>query len=123
MNDIAALLPHIQLQFNIEHPAFEECYQYGYQCAIAEITEEENPFAEGSEEAFQWSEGWWAGFYAEEPLFDSAVLAEENAHIDAKPAANDTYYHKTNFMALVFEISGAIAASALVGYQLIELVA
>jgi len=41
MNDILALLPHLKLRFNIEHPGFEDCYAYGYECAVAEINEEE----------------------------------------------------------------------------------
>ncbi len=67
MNDTTELLPHIKLRFNIEHPSFEECYSYGYECALAEVEEDENPFREGSIEHEQWQEGWWAGFYGEKP--------------------------------------------------------
>ena len=61
MNDITALLPHIKLRFNIDHPSYEECYIFGYECAVSEVAEEENPIPEGSQEAEQWLEGWWAG--------------------------------------------------------------
>lgn len=123
MNDITALLPHVKLRFNIEHPNYEECYLFGYECAIAELTEEENPFPEGSIEAEQWQEGWWAGFYEEKPLFDLNNM-EEDIQLDKETAANDQRYcGKNSFLTLVFEISGAIAASAIVGYQLLELVA
>lgn len=125
MNDTNALLPHIRLRFNIEHPNYEECYLYGYQCALAEVAEEDNPFREGSQEAEQWIEGWWAGFYGEEPLFElDGTLKEEQENTRVtEVAANDSYFQKSGIMALVFEISGAIAASAIVGYQLLELVA
>lgn len=123
MNDTTALLPHIKLRFNIEHPSYEECYLFGYECAISEVSEEENPFRAGSQEADQWSEGWWAGFYGEEPLFSSNYVAEEEVEVHTNIAANDNQYHKNSFLTLVFEISGAIAASAIVGYQLLELVA
>jgi hypothetical protein len=43
--------------------------------------------------------------------------------LDKEMAANDRQYQKSSIMTLVFEISGAIAASAIVGYQLLELVA
>lgn len=121
MNDTTALLPHIKLRFNIEHPSYEECYLFGYECALAEVTEEDNPFREGSQEAEQWLEGWWAGVYGEKPLFDmNHNEVEERNDI----AANDHLYHqKHSFLSLVLEISGAIAASAIVGYQLLELVA
>lgn len=119
MNDTTALLPHIKLRFNIEHPSYEECYIFGYECAISEVAEEDNPFREGSQESEQWLEGWWAGAYGEKPLFDMTSIEREE-----ELAANDQQYcHKHSFLSLVFEISGAIAASAIVGYQLLELVA
>lgn len=125
MNDTAALLPHIKLRFNMEHPSYEECYLFGYECAISELAEQDNPFRKGSQEAEQWLEGWWAGAYEEAPLFDlKAIEKEELAIIEKDKAANDQQFcHKHSFLSLVFEISGAIAASALVGYQLLELVA
>ncbi len=123
MNDTTALLPHIKLRFNIEHPSYEECYLFGYECASAEVAEEDNPFREGSQEAEQWLEGWWAGCYGEQPLFDLNDLASDEIELNRELSANDQQYQKSSFMTLVFEISGAIAASAIVGYQLLELVA
>jgi hypothetical protein len=123
MNDTTALLPHMKLQFNIEHPSYEESYLFGYECALSELGEEENPFKEGSPAAEQWREGWWAGFYGEEPLFDLSDVLNTMSDLDKEMAANDRQYQKSSIMTLVFEISGAIAASAIVGYQLLELVA
>lgn len=122
MNDTTALLPHVKLRFNIDHPSYEECYLFGYECALAEVVEEDNPFRLGSPEAEQWLEGWWAGSYGEKPLFD--LNDAEDSYLQPVDAANDSQFHrKHNFLTLVFEISGAIAASAIVGYQLLELVA
>jgi len=123
MNDTTALLPHIKLRFNIEHPSYEECYLFGYECALSEVVEDDNPFRAGSQEAQQWLEGWWAGFYGEQPLFDANDLTAEEIEINRVAASNDQQYQKSSIMTLVFEISGAIAASAIVGYQLLELVA
>ncbi len=130
MNDTTALLPHIKLRFNIDHPSYEECYLFGYECAVLEVAEEDNPFQEGSQEAEQWLEGWWAGIYGEKPLFymnsldNEEDVKEKSVQIEKIIAANDQQYcHKHSFLSLVFEISGAIAASAIVGYQLLELVA
>lgn len=127
MNTMTALLPHIKLRFNVEHPSFEECYIYGYECALADIGEAENPFKSGSRENEQWLEGWWAGFYGEGPLF---TLTAEHQDVEtvkksSKQAANDHafYENMSNFFAKVIEISGLIAASAAVGYQVIDLVA
>lgn len=124
MNDTTALLPHIKLRFNMEHPNYEECYIFGYECALSDVLEEDNPFRAGSQEAEQWLEGWWAGAFGEKPLFDMSNLEQEEQYLEKETAANDNqYHHKHKFLSLVLEISGAIAASAIVGYQLLELVA
>lgn len=122
MNDITALLPHIKLRFNIDHPSYEESYSLGYECALAYAAEEDNPFSAGSQEATHWLEGWWDALSGDEPLFDLGSFAQDD--LAKEIAANDQHYcHKNSFLSLVIEISGAIAASALVGYQLFELVA
>jgi len=124
MNDTTALLPHIKLRFNIDNPNYEESYIFGYECALAEISEEENPFPEGSQKAEQWLEGWWDCVSGEDPLFDLSHMENEEIQYAKTIASNDQqYFHKHSFLSLVIEISGAIAASAIVGYQLLELVA
>jgi hypothetical protein len=124
MNDTTALLPHIKLRFNIDHPSYEESYAFGYESALAYAAEEDNPFPAGSQEAAHWLEGWWDALAGDEPLFDISAYLSEEAAIAKEAAANDQQYcHKHSFLSLVIEISGAIAASALVGYQLFELVA
>ncbi|OCH97814.1 hypothetical protein [Legionella jamestowniensis] len=127
MNEKNALLPHIKLRFNIEHPNLEECYAYGYECALAEVSEEANPYQYGSAEYEQWTEGWWAGFYGEKPLYELAELLIE-PEANEKEAANDYVYntnHKVSpsFLSTVLKITGAIAATAVVGYQVLDLVA
>ncbi len=125
MNDINALLPDIKLRFNIEHPNLEECYAYGYECGRAEINEEANPYRLGTTECEQWLEGWWAGFYGEEPLYDLGDYLSTDTSNIAHEAANDMVYQgsKTGFFTKVLEITGVIAVSAIVGYQVIDLVA
>ena len=126
MKDTSAVLPHVRLDFNINHPALEECYVDGYASAMAELDESDNPFQAGSVEALHWIEGWWAGFYGEEPLFDLTKLPEEESSVITAQAINDdTFFSpKVNLYLLRFlEISGALAVSAIIGYQLIELVA
>ena len=121
MKDISAVIPDLKLKFNIEHPNLDECYLYGYECARAEVEETENPFTEGSSEYYQWSEGWWDGFYGEEPLFAYDQLPEE-----PQQAANDHSYHlhlSPRFIATFLKITGALAATAVVGYQFLDLVA
>jgi ribosome modulation factor len=128
MNDMTALLPHIKLRLDIEHPSLEECYVYGYECALAEGNEDENPFREGTKESDQWLDGWWAGFYGEKPLFQ-LDYSEGSSPIAEQEAANDQSFHvhgiriNRSFLAKMLKITGAIVATALVGYQVFELVA
>jgi hypothetical protein len=115
------LLPHIKLRFNIEHPSFEECYHYGYKCGEAEISEEENPFHLGSRENDLWQDGWWAGFYGEDPLFHLEESSEA-ANEDEVPHFI-SHLVSSNMLVNLLKITGAIAATAVVGYQVFELVA
>ncbi|MDP3704723.1 MAG: transmission trait enhancer LetE [Legionellaceae bacterium] len=122
MSDSMLLLPHVKFRFNLEHPTFEESYLYGYECARADISEDENPFVMGSKESEQWVDGWWAGFYGEQPAF---VLSSDHDALDGDGSANDHVYHdnRDSFLIKFLEISGVLVMSAIVGYQLIELVA
>jgi hypothetical protein len=124
MNNMTGLLPHLKLRFSIEHPSFEECYAYGYECACADISESENPFLAGTKDSDQWSEGWWAGFYGEQPLY---AFADDFEEITANEqlAANDQIYCEPvdSFFVKVMKITGLIAVSAAVGFQVIDLVA
>jgi hypothetical protein len=117
------LLPHLRLRFTIDHPSFEECYSYGYDSALAQVGEEENPYPTGSSEYDYWQEGWWAGFYGEEPLFTSvpsepaAKLSKEQVYPFISNLVN------SQVLGNLLKITGALAATVVVGYQVIELVA
>ena len=126
-NDVLA---DIKLRFNLEHPNVEDCYVLGYECAKEDLQESANPFKEGSLESDYWQEGWWAGFYNEVPLFELSEHQEaiESRVQEEKPntlAANDSAYQEQEygFFRKIWEITGVIAVSALVGYQVIDLVA
>lgn len=121
MNE-TTMLPDIKLRFNIDHPSIEEAYVFGYECAVAELSEEDNPFPLNSVESDHWLDGWWAGFYDEKPAF----VIEGDYEILHEPASvNDHDYqeHHEHFFIRLLEISGVLVVSAFVGYQLIELVA
>ncbi|WP_419419536.1 transmission trait enhancer LetE [Legionella sp. D16C41] len=134
MDNLNSLLPYIRLHFNIENPDLEECYAFGYECAKAEISEDENPYNVNTLEYEQWQEGWWDGFYGEEPLYSLTIsedkLQDKQGRAEKAPmidvtAANDQTYHPlyNSFIASLLRLSGALAATAVVGYQVIDLVA
>lgn len=126
-NDTTAL-QDIKLRFNIDHPSIEDCYVFGYECASAEVDEEDNPFQKGSEEYNQWSDGWWDGFYGNEPLFTldaEPEMSQEPVLADIEAANDKTYHHAGvySFFSTFWKITGALAATAVVGYQVLDLVA
>ena len=120
MNDVNQVLPDVTLRFHIKNPNLEECYASGYEAAQAELTEETNPFAHGSINHAHWLDGWWDGFYNEQPAFELAQDA-----VDESTAANEYAFHEglDKWIIRFLEITSVIAVSALVGYQLIDLVA
>lgn len=125
MKDTNAILPHLKLRFNVEHPTIEESYNFGYESALAELDIDENPFLEGSTSYEQWQEGWWAGFYGEKPLFELSQHPDEVKQLDIEAAANDADYYqdKNSTIRRWLKITGALAASAIVGYQVLDMVA
>ncbi len=123
MNDLTALLPHLKLHFHVDHPTLEECYAYGYESALANLHEDDNPYQLNSPEREQWLEGWWAGFYNDQPLFSFEMEPESNQSV-LEPANDDTYHTENNHYFLrALEIAGVIAVSAILGYQVIDIVA
>lgn len=122
-NDV---LPYVRLQFAITHPDFEECYADGYEAAIACLSEDSNPYEIDTKEYDQWSDGWWDGSYRAVPTFDALIESKE-APV-ASPlaeAANTPYWtlFSPRFITLFLDITGALVASAVLGYQVLDLVA
>jgi len=124
MHETSNILPDVKLHFNVQHHVLEECYQAGYLSALEELNEAENPYAPSSQAHAYWTDGWWDGFYAEPSLFASEELSE-NSEITPAAAANDSVYPlgMDRFLMRFLEISGVLAVSVIVGYQLVELVA
>ena len=125
MNNTADLLPILKLRFNIEHPSIEESYLYGYDCANSGVEVEDNPFSAHTMEFEQWSEGWWAGFYNETPLFSLNESVNVPSNTTPIQAVNDHIFTESmgEFLIRVLEITSVIGVVAVVGYQVLELVA
>ena len=126
----ADVLPEVRLQFNINNPSIDETWTEGYDLAIAEGDESDNPYQEGTKAFAYWNEGWWAGFYAEKPLFDLAAtpdneIRREMLSSQAKPAANDVAWNASvtkKWAVRVVKISSVIAL-ALAAVELVDLAA
>ena len=122
MDKIENLLPYVKLKFNIDYPMLDECYQFGFECSQASIEEEQNPFNPGTSEHDYWNDGWWDAFYGEEHR-----LALTNSPIEniQQVAINDSLFDAKNsaIFKKIFKITMVIAASALLSYQVLDLVA
>lgn len=116
MKNINDILPDLKLRLNIDHPNYEDCYAYGYACAVSSLELDVNPYPQGTRIAEQWEEGWWDGFYGNDPVFELDWL-------NAPASANDQIYSNHAFLGTLLKITGTLAASVLVGYQLFEWVA
>jgi len=130
MNDKTEILPHIRLKFNIDNPSLEDCWAEGYESGQAEVTEKENPHEKDTPEFLQWREGWWAGFYGEEPIYELVARHQTNdlaptiRGITREEAANEPLWKNEDlrkWTGRVVKIAGAIAATAVVGYTLVEM--
>lgn len=65
-------LSYAKLKLHIDLPSVEETWLDGYESAKSNLDESKNPFPQGTTEYFHWQEGWWSGFYGEDPLFSLA---------------------------------------------------
>ena len=63
------VLSHIRLQVNSQAADLGDCWAEGYESAQSNLTEKDNPYEVSTTEYQNWTEGWWAGFYEEEPIF------------------------------------------------------
>jgi|TARA_R110000868_G_scaffold155976_1_gene382637 hypothetical protein len=124
MNELTDVVPDVKFRFHVKYPTLEECYAYGYESARADVQEDDNPYVTNSLNYEQWSEGWWAGFYDDQPLFSFDAEHPEDDRAILAPA-NDHSFHGVceNYLLRALEIASVIAVSAILGYQVIDLVA
>lgn len=135
------LLPYVRLRFNISHPSLEECYAYGYECALANIEEEANPYKEGTKENEYWADGWWAGFYGVDPAFkipsedqnkeikimQKVISPSEEKRLFSMNDARPNNYRMialwtNNNLSKTLKITGVLAAAMIIVFQLVVLV-
>lgn len=117
------LLPYLRLHLNIKYPSYESCYAEGYKSGAEGENETSNPYPEKKPEHEQWLEGWWDGFYGEPPLFELPLdVQEKHENLEAANAPN---YQGFNFQLFteVLKVTSIIVGTAVMAYQIIDLVA
>lgn len=121
------ILPYAKLRLNIDVANYDEIYLDGFGSAKAEKLDENNPYQQDSIEHFYWSEGWWAGFYEEEPLFSwdaAAAKATPTAVPVAAQAAEPVRIAKPiedrhSAVKLYWQVFATLFAS-LVVYEMVD---
>lgn len=122
------ILPYVRLRHHLDVPTLEDTWLDGYESAGHSVGEQANPYEENTSEYHHWNEGWWAGFYGDEPLFSLSGEVNEKAiystHIASKlqvrAAANQGLMPKLGFKINgIVKILTTILAS-LVIYELAD---
>lgn len=121
MKQQSNILPHIRLQFNIDHPRLEECWLDGYECAQHDAEEDANPYETNTLEHEQWADGWSAGFYNETPIYQGIESITRPSTKDQAimeltqiPATNEARWDKAEILqwtGRVLKVAGAVAAT------------
>jgi ribosome modulation factor len=112
-----------RLMMHVEMPDLEETWLDGYQSGLDDLPEENNPYPMNSQEYECWNEGWWAGFYQEQPLFSlDGTVNPLGQPVQQQTAANTTKVGKTRkYMIRTIQILGTLLAAAIC-YQLLDLI-
>lgn len=101
---------HYRLIFNVATPSYEEAWLEGYEACQAERDDDTNPYAANSREHRYWSDGWWAQFYGEEPLF--TLTGAVNSRAVAKSTiSSDTKLKKETWTKRTLQIGCALFAT------------
>jgi len=107
-----------QLKFvlNAQVPDVETAWMEGYEMCRDGVEEVENPYGNSSRAHHHWVEGWWAGFYGEDPVnaFSDVVsvqVSEKEAILSSK---------KERWGTVAFEI-GCVLFITMIGFELAEM--
>ena len=127
MNSKNDVMPHLRLLLNIKHPVLEDCWMEGFESAQVMLSEEDNPYKKDTVEYFHWLEGWWSGFYGEEPIheiYDAEALESVPAivNVPIKRAANEDKWQFPRMKTWFSRVAtiAAITATVAVAYELID---
>ena len=63
------VLSSMRIALHANNPDINDIWLEGYESANDDIDNDDNPYPTDSEAHYHWQEGWWAGFYHEEPVF------------------------------------------------------
>ncbi len=114
---------------SIQKPDLEGVWLDGRDCAEHQLSLRDNPYSKDSKEHLYWNEGWWAGFYEEEPLSllseSTSVVTDNNktlSNIMSKKAINNSISKGIKIISEWVEDISFIAGTFMTGFIIYELV-
>jgi hypothetical protein len=107
-------LGYSRLQLHIHTPNLDDIWLEGYEQGIKEYAESNNPFPEDTQEHRHWDDGWWAGFYNEDPMFEHDNSTKPDATESSYPQSTSQHTISFNqwFLACGEICSGGLASFA-----------
>lgn len=117
------ILAYARLQLNIAMVTLEDAWLDGYESMQRDCDETKNPFPVGTLEHHHWTDGWWASFYGEQPLFTLAGDVNQRMESFALPQFQIAFPGQVKRLFIsALQLTGGFAASVLT-YQLSGLMA
>ena len=93
-NQIAHLKLHLHAQTGIA-PSLEQCWMEGYFMSSHGQEDLSCPYLKGSKEHQFYEEGWFSGYYGEDPLFpEHAVSLSDDKPIETATLVDKVISHK-----------------------------
>ncbi len=127
MTNEKELLPYLRMMMAAKLSSTEEEWLGGYECGSLEGEETSNPYSENSQAYMNWSDGWWAGFYHEEPLFNydgpaasvtpyAEISSTESATVKSRFSQANPFGKLVSLGALIVQMMCAVFV-ALLAYE------
>lgn len=134
MQNEKEIIPYLRLMLNIQYPPLDECWLDGYESGGAEVEDKDNPYPESSAEHEYWLEGWWEGFYQVNTSLAKTNIKRDAKKIQTKPSKvtqqtssslSKKHQHRFDRWGKIMrfvKVSGVIAATFIISYQLIDVI-
>ena len=110
------ITPYVRFLLAIQKPDLQGVWLDGKDCAMNNLSLDENPFRQGTREYSHWNEGWWEG------LAKSAMQDKTSSIKTSLKAANDSYFTGKKVVQDWFEGATYAFGALVTGVMAYELV-
>ena len=111
------VLGYSKIALHLNNPDIDDVWLEGFEAATSMQDESDNPYQADQAESEYWAQGWWAGFYGEQPLFDTNHAAND-CH-DETPQKHNIVWHCIQSTLHAMEKVVAASLASLVIYEIL----